>query len=404
MEQKEDYTMLARLEEDIKRIKSILVLTEALNKISDIDSLLENILLEARQITGAEAGSIYLTEGNELEFRYVQNDILAVSDPTHTRHLYQNIRIPIDEYSIAGYTAKTRNPVRINDVYHMQEDVPYQFNKSFDRKSDYRTQSMLTVPLITASGELLGVMQLINARDSTGKYVEPFNESDVSYVGFLANNVSVAIEKAKMTREIILRMIHMAELRDPTESAPHVNRVGAYSIEIYQKWARDNGISPNEVLRTKDGLRIAAMLHDVGKVAVTDTILKKPSRLEPGEFDIIKTHCEEGARLFDTSLSGLDQASKEIALSHHEKWDGSGYPRGLEGEQIPLFGRIVAIADVFDALVSTRVYKGPWPEKDAFSYIEQASGSHFWPEAVDSFLSIKEVISAVRKKFPDNGN
>lgn len=143
------------------------------------------------------------------------------------------------------------------------------------------------------------------------------------------------------------------------------------------------------------------MPHDVGKVAISDLILKKPGRLDEGQFKVMKTHAYQGAKLFRGNVSDLDALCYEIAYTHHERWDGKGYPRRLKGDNIPLAGRIVALADVYDALISSRVYKPAWNEQDVIETLEKEAGHHFDPELVEIFFSIYDVIKAIRSKFPD---
>ena len=216
----------------------------------------------------------------------------------------------------------------------------------------------------------------------------------------------------------------MSELRDPAETGAHVNRVGAYSVEIYEEWARTRDVAMKDVEIQKDLLRMAAMLHDVGKVAISDLILKKPSRLTVDEYEIMKTHTFLGARLFSDMQSDLDEMALEVALNHHEKWDGTGYPghidpikeTPLEGfmdksgqvtgkreEEIPLFGRIVAVADVYDALCSRRAYKEPWDEDRTLEEIRTSSGNHFDPEIVEAFFACYDILKSVAKRYPDDG-
>jgi HD-GYP domain-containing protein (c-di-GMP phosphodiesterase class II) len=397
-----------------KRLGDLLKITEDLNHVKDIDALLDKILFEARQFTNADAGSIYLREGDRLQFSYVQNNTLASRDPTANKHIYSTQSIAISDKSISGYVALTGKPLLISDVYELGDDVPYCFNRSFDEKSNYRTKSILTVPLVTSRQTIIGVMQIINSHNKIG-VIKPFSKNDMMYVNFFANNASVAIERAKMTREIILRMIRMAELRDPKETGMHVNRVSAYAIEIYEKWAQNKGIERKVIKRVKDTLRISAMLHDVGKVAISDTILKKPGKLTDDEYAVMKTHTLSGARLFDEAASDWDALAAEVALTHHERWDGKGYPgiiedvwsekciegQGLAGEDIPISGRIVALADVYDALISKRVYKDAWQEDQVLQYIKEQAGAQFDPEVVAAFLSIYDVIKAIRDKYAE---
>jgi response regulator RpfG family c-di-GMP phosphodiesterase len=213
-------------------------------------------------------------------------------------------------------------------------------------------------------------------------------------------------------------MIQMCELRDPKETGLHANRVGAYAAEVYHQWSLKRGIAEDEIKRNKDSLRIAAMLHDLGKVAISDLILRKPDKLDSREFRIMQYHTIHGARLFRNQESELDVLSAEIALNHHEKWDGTGYPgkiddiyqdqllfgAGKQREEIPIAGRIVALADVYDALVTRRAYKSPWSEPMTLSYIKGQSGKHFDPEVVDAFLAIYDVIAAIRERYQEQGS
>jgi len=221
---------------------------------------------------------------------------------------------------------------------------------------------------------------------------------------------------------MILRMTRMAELRDPMETAPHVNRVGAYSVEIYEEWAKDKGVSQKEIERTKDFLRMAAMLHDVGKVAISDLILRKQDLLTDQEYEAMKSHTFLGARLFRDIQTDFEEVAIHVALNHHEKWDGTGYPghvdmftgkplpgqkilvgraTGKQGEEIPLFGRIVAVADVYDALCSRRSYKEPWDETRILEEIQALSGKSFDPEVVNAFFSCIDVLKTLAKRYPD---
>ena len=195
-----------------------------------------------------------------------------------------------------------------------------------------------------------------------------------------------------------------------------------YAVEIYENWARRHKVPPQEIDKNRDILRMAAMLHDVGKVAISDLILKKPAKLDPAEFEIMKQHTIFGAQLFMGPQSDFDDAAAEVALNHHERWDGQGYPghvdatsgepsaefvrsngsiRGKRGEEIPIFGRIVAIADVYDALSSQRVYKQAWDESEVLATIKAASGQHFDPELVDIFFACLNVLRSIQKRYQD---
>ncbi|MCJ2165983.1 MULTISPECIES: HD domain-containing phosphohydrolase [unclassified Pseudodesulfovibrio] len=397
-------------------VMNILKTTDEVNQLKDVDTILDKILYESRKLTGADAGSIFLVEDNCLLFSYVQNDTLFKKE-TANAALYQNFGIPISEKSIVGYVAKTRQSLSIDDAYKLDATLPFSFNKSFDEKSGFRTTSMLTIPLIAQESRLVGVMQLINAKNEMGKVV-PFDEEAKIYIPLFCNNAAVAIERGIMNRELILRMMQMAELRDPSETGAHVQRVGAYCAEIYGTWAARRKHRANDIKRARDNLRLAAMLHDVGKVGISDNILKKPAKLTDEEYDTMKWHTIYGARLFRNQTSELDRMSMEIALYHHEKWEGRGYPSvpidqvwnespdmggsPVNGESIPLSARICAVADVFDALTSPRSYKDPFPDEKCLGILESDAGTHFDPEVVEIFIEIFDVIKAIRDKWKES--
>lgn len=398
-------------------ILEILRISDNISHIKDVYRLLDQVLYEARNITNADAGSIYLKKGDKLSFEHFQNDTFLKKDRSSKKYIYKKQELAIDNTSIAGYAALHKTHLRIDDVYKLDRSVPYTFNRSFDETSSYHTQSVLTVPLITSRDKTIGVMQIINAKDETDRFTSFFKEHE-PLVTFFANQAATAIERAQATREIILRMIRMAELRDPLETALHVNRVGIFSVEIYQRWAEKKGVSSGEIRQTKDILGIASMLHDVGKVAISDAILKKKASLNSSEREEMKLHTIHGARLFKDRNSDWDDMAAEITLNHHEKWDGSGYPGyiskdvfnnnfsiddiigpGKKEEEIPLPARIVALADVYDALISKRYYKNSWPEEKVLDYIEAEKSKHFDPDIVDAFIDIYDVIKAIREKF-----
>jgi response regulator RpfG family c-di-GMP phosphodiesterase len=392
-----------------------------LNEVKDIDLLLDRILTNARKFFNADAGSIYLTAGDELKFSFTQNNTLQKRFKRRRKLFFNTFTIPINNQSIAGFVAKNLRPVNISDVYELPSTVPYTFDSYFDKRAKYRTRSMLTVPMTNQRKELLGVMQIINALDDEGNVI-PFSPSDESLISHFATTAALALARAQMTRNIILRMISMAELRDPKETGPHVNRVGAYAVEIYETWAATKGLPEQDIERNKDSLRMAAMLHDVGKVAISDLILKKADRLSPKEFAIMKSHTYLGARLFKNMQSDFEELAAQVALNHHEKWDGTGYPGQLDpfstealtkqetpsgtalakrGEEIPLYGRIVSVADVYDALSSRRSYKDPWDEDRVLEEMRRLSGKSFDPEVIEAFFDCLDTLKAIAKRYPD---
>jgi len=403
------------------KLNEVLNIGLEVTQIKDIDILLEHILTKARHFTGADAGSIYIKEGDKLRFRYTQNDTQQKKLPPGKKLIYSTFSIPLNNQSISGYVASTGEMLNISDVYYISGGVPYSFNSSYDKITGYRTQSVLTFPLKTYNDEIVGVLQLINSKDKED-HIVPFSREDEPFIKHFANNAAIAIERAMITRDIILRMIKMAQLRDPKETGPHVNRVASYSVEIYESWASRQNVDAREVEKNKDILRMAAMLHDVGKVAITDMILKKPTRLDDQEYEVMKQHTFLGARLFSERRSDFDEAALIVTLNHHERWDGNGYPGhidfltgkplldychpsgktiGKRGEEIPPFGRIVAIADVYDALSSVRCYKESWDETRVLETLHQERGRQFDPKLIDIFLSIMEVIRNIASQYPD---
>ena len=400
--------------EDRRDPTLLLQIIEEIYHIRDLDGLLEKVLLEARRFVRAEAGTLYLAAAGYLYFSYVQNDALFRADSARDRYIYSSKRLPVDRKSLAGYVAATGESLLIDDVYDIAAgaNVSYAFNPDFDRKTAYKTQSILVVPLATTERTILGVLQLINAKNERGEIV-PFSMADRLYITEFSRNAANAIERAKLSREMVLRMVELAELRDPYETSQHAKRVGSYSVELYNAWALRHAVSDRRIRGTKEALRNAAILHDVGKVALSDAILKKPGGLGSEEKQQMKSHTIHGARLFRQTHSTWDRMAAEVALNHHERWDGTGYPGkigdiythpirygpGKRGKEIPLSARIVALADVYDALVSKRAYKEEWREEKALGYIQAQAGKQFDPELVVLFLRIRDTIRAIRRRF-----
>ena len=193
-------------------------------------------------------------------------------------------------------------------------------------------------------------------------------------------------------KELIYRMSRAAEFRDP-ETGAHIQRMANYSYII----AQGLGLEP----KIQQLILEAAPMHDVGKIGIPDHILLKPGKLTPEEFEIMKGHARIGYELLKESGSEILRAGAEVAISHHEKFDGTGYPLGLKGSNIPIFGRIVAVADVFDALTSERPYKKAWSLEDACKVLEDGRGHHFDPMCVEAFLAGWDQVLDIRQQFRD---
>jgi len=197
---------------------------------------------------------------------------------------------------------------------------------------------------------------------------------------WLAGEVHKATESLRQQeREALVILSKAAEYRDP-ETGAHIMRMSFYSKLI----ARQLGLSKAE----QDLILEASPMHDVGKVGTPDNILLKPGKLDFDEFTIMKKHANYGYEILNQGSSHLLKVAAEIAITHHEKYNGKGYPNGLKGEDIPLRGRIVAVADVFDALTSERPYKKAWPVEKAVALLQEESGEHFDPACVEAFLAV----------------
>jgi hypothetical protein len=277
------------------------------------------------------------------------------------------------------------------------------------------------MPLRSGDGDLLGAVLVAAPRDAA-RQARGFEAQDEAGLRHFATLIAMSLERQQVTERLLERMIRMAETRDPRETGAHVRRVSGVSLELFDGWAERRAMRDEDAQYARASLRVAAMLHDVGKVGVSDTILKKPGKLDDAEYTAMKRHTILGAALLPGSGS-QDEAAREVALHHHERWDGSGYPgdedwvsaagdiegllrrpmkgRGLAGHDIPLFARIVAVADVFDALSSPRAYKEPWPEAKVLATIRADAGKAFDPELVEIFLERFDRIREIWRQHPD---
>lgn len=406
------------------KLQKIIELELKLDEIKDVDVLLERILTESRKIVNADAGSIYVKEGEKLKIKYAQNDTQLRELPPGEKLPYIFFSFPINKTSIAGYVASTKETLSIEDVYNIPEEKPYKFNRQTDLTTNYRTKSIYTFPLVMNNGVLLGVLQIINKLDENGCVVK-FTKEDGTYLKHFALSAVRALQHAYNTRENHRKMLKMSEFRDPKETYLHTERVSSISLEIYDRWAFDKNIPENIRHTYRDNLKIAAKFHDIGKVGISDLVLKKPGRFDEKERQIIKGHTCIGAQLFDPPETDVDIICRDVALCHHERFDGgeNGYPgkkyfngeyanfqigcpveksTPLKGDEIPLAARIVAVADVFDALSHKRCYKEAWSLDDAFAEIQNGSGSQFDPEIVLAFMKVRERVEKILINYRDD--
>jgi response regulator RpfG family c-di-GMP phosphodiesterase len=225
------------------------------------------------------------------------------------------------------------------------------------------------------------------------------SKDDADLIKLFLKNAAIAFENVLLRdeiegtqRDIVYMLGESIETRSK-ETGQHVRRVAEYARII----ALGTGLSEKEA----EVLHMAAPLHDFGKLGVPDSILHKAGKLDDAEWEIMKTHAQIGADMLGKSEREVLQAASMLAGHHHEKWDGSGYPKGLKGEDIHIYGRIGALADVFDALGSRRCYKEPWPLEDIVKYLKEQRGSHFDPRLVDWMLENMDALLKVRQTFPD---
>lgn len=412
-------TLNERLRADLNlRTESLNRIAADLHQLQDLDMLLRRLLAEARKVFGCEAGSILLREGEHLVFTYAQNDALSIE--TRFPDLKRSpLRLPIDRSSIAGAGA-VDGMVVVRDAYDLPPEVPFRFNRSFDETTGYRTRAVLAVAMHDSAQRLLGVLQLINPREPGVEAIGTFTEDDRKLASHFAGLAAIALERSQLGRSMVLRMMRLAEMRDPRETGAHVKRVAECSAVLFQGWATRRGMPAGEQERKLDILRTAAMLHDLGKVAIPDAVLKKPAKLDAAERAVMEMHPVHGARMLDGLSTALDEATAEVILYHHARWDGTGYPSNADiadelvrlgrapegvpparGDAIPIFGRCVALADVFDALISRRAYKEPWPPEQVRATIAAEAGTHFDPELVEIFVERFEAMCHAHQMFAE---
>ena len=259
-------------------------------------------------------------------------------------------------------TAQTDRDTRIKSLEHGAKDF---LTKPFDR-----------LEVLTRIRNMLEVRLLHNQVRDQNRILE--------------EKVLERTQELNETRmEVIQRLGRAAEYRD-NETGLHIIRMSKYS----QRLASATGMSDTDA----DDILNASPMHDIGKIGIPDSILLKPGKLDPEQWDIMQTHTTIGAEILAGHTSNLMKMASEIALAHHEKWDGSGYPNKLQGEEIPLTARIVAIADVFDALTTERPYKKAWTVEDSMSLLHEQKGKHFQPDLVDLFTDILDDILHIRNR------
>ncbi|QIR76984.1 HD domain-containing protein [Sulfurospirillum diekertiae] len=358
-----------------KQLAILLEFGKVINKTKSLNDVLESMANFARDILQADRCSIFVYNKEKEELWS------KVAHEVHPIHIST-------QKGVAGYSALSKETQIVVDAYN-----DYRFNPDVDKATGYLTHTILAVPLLDNQENTIGVFQALNKKEGF------FTNVDAELLLLISNYAASAIENAILydklrdtQTKIINKLASVAEFKDQ-ETSKHTKRVGLYSALLADKM----GLNQDDIYK----IELAAPMHDAGKIGITDTILLKPDRLDQEEFDIVKTHTQIGYDLLFDSENEYLKTAALIALEHHEKWDGTGYPLGKKGEEISIFGRIVAIADVFDALISVRTYKPAWSFEEAYEFLKKNRGTHFDPILIDLFSENIERIRAIYLELRD---
>lgn len=394
-------------------------------KDQSVQELLDKVLRKSRLMTKAEAGTIFIARrrGKErwLEPASVQNDAIKVKRA--------DFIVPIGPGTIAGHVAHSGKTVLIEDVYEIPRRAPFKFDPTREHKG-YRTRSMFCFPLKNYQDEVIGVAQLINSRAQARAQPGPFDPVVVDLVAPISRVIGHSIERAAMLDEIKAKnsklrernrllneqRVRIAALQNETEDAFQLSiRLLARAAEIHDEETGNHIVRVNEYSHFAaqtlgmpaawcDEIRYSAQLHDVGKMSVDSAVLKKKGALDAEERAEMNRHTVYGHRILVASPRlGM---GAEIALNHHEKWDGTGYPNGTRGEEIPLSARVVQLADIYDALRSARPYKPAFSHDKTARIITHGDAridprAHFDPGLIDLFARHHQEFARIWDRLHD---
>ena len=343
-------------------LRMILTYLTEISALRDYDDIIMILADMGRSLTFADRCTIWV----------VSDDKKTIW--TKVAHGMDAIEIPIDS-GIVGNSIINEKRIIIDDVYNDER-----FNPDIDKKTGYKTKSMMVMPMFDYDDEIIGAFQVINNRGEKAA----FNEEDMQRLMLSSTYAAETLMSAKLSQEIddtqkevVFTMGAIGESRSK-ETGNHVIRVAEYSKIL----ALGYGMGEKEA----EMLKQASPMHDIGKIAIPDSILKKPGRFDVEERKIMDTHAELGYSMIRNSTRPLLKAASIVAYEHHERWNGKGYPRGIKGKDIHIYGRITAIADVFDALGSDRVYKKAWDDERIFKLFKEERGEHFDPKLIDIFF------------------
>lgn len=378
---KDPYTSISEGQDELRSDELLAVIFEYMGKITaenDLEKLLMILADLGKRLVLADRCTVWLYDSQEHQLW------------TIVAHGVDRIVISADS-GFVGHSFSTGEKLIIEDAYNDSR-----FNVAIDQSTGYLTKSVLCIPFRNSEGEVIGAFQAINKMTSTGSFSKKDSEVltlAASYSGKSLESSILRNELIETQKEMIETMGEIGESRSQ-ETGNHVKRVAKYSYIL----AKLAGIPDHQA----ELLKLASPMHDIGKVAIPDQILLKPGKLTKEEFETMKQHTSIGYHVFKHSQRELLRTAAIIAHEHHEKWDGTGYPNGIAGNEIHIFGRITAIADVFDALGSDRVYKKAWPLQRIIDHLTEQSGIHFDPVLLDLFLKNIDDFIYIRNKFSDS--
>jgi response regulator RpfG family c-di-GMP phosphodiesterase len=379
------------MSDSVEKLRAIVEASQNLTATLDLEQVLQIVLDTALKELDSEHGTIYLVD---LEKMQIYSRIVRSNES-------QEIRLPIGS-GLAGTAAKTGRPIIVDDAY-----ADPRFDKSHDQESGFHTGSVLCLPLMRGRS-MQGVLQVMD------KAKNKYRDVDMSFLKALAAHMAIAVENARLMHhqkqllsqqtnlvnklnlsyhEMITRLSLAAERKD-TDTGKHIERMARFCTIL----GRKSGMNEKEC----ETFYYAAKMHDIGKIGIPDNILKKSGPLDDDEYTVMKTHTTIGASILSHSESEILRMAFEVCLSHHEKWDGSGYPSHLKGHQISLVGRIAALADVFDAILSKRVYKEAYSLEKTLEIIKDGSGKHFDPFLVNILLENTDEFLAAREEVDES--
>lgn len=368
MPKKKAVSIPAEVRRMLEKMERLMEINITLNSTLELNQVLDLIIAKAIEMLECEAGSIllYNKEKDCLDF--------AASTSADSRTL-AGIPIPLSD-SLAGTIFSKNTPLVVNNV-----DKDIRHNASVAAQINFRTHSLLGVPM-RIQDRTTGVLEALNKKEGT------FTEEDEKILTAIASQAAVAIENAQLVKALqesyestLEGWATALDLRDK-ETEGHSQRVTALTVQL----ARAIGMSREQLTSLRQG----ALLHDIGKMGVPDRILHKEGPLTDEEKDIMHRHPANAYQML-CRIAYL-RCALDIPYCHHERWDGTGYPRGLKGEEIPLAARIFSIVDVWDALRSDRPYRKAWPVEKTIDYIQSQSGKIFDPSIVESFVKAIPVI------------